>query len=146
MPEKEKLREKLVSFATEQLGKPYKYGAKPAKNPKDFDCSSFVQYVYKKIRINLPRTAIEQARCGKKVNNRKKLKAGDLIFMKGIVGRYNSEFPEGIGHVAMHIGDNKIIQVKYKKNKDGSDDGKVFIEKAEKILNRKDLRVIKRII
>ena len=66
--------------------------------------------------------------------------------MKGIVGRYNSEFPEGIGHVAMHIGDNKIIQVKYKKNKDGSDDGKVFIEKAEKILNRKDLRVIKRII
>ena len=69
-----------------------------------------------------------------------------MIFIKGTVGRYNEEFPQGIGHVAMYIGDNKIIQAKYQKNKNGSDGGEVQIDSVAKILSRKDLVVIKRII
>jgi len=74
------------------------------------------------------------------------LQIGDLIFIKGMVGRYNEEFPQGIGHVAMYIGDGKIIQAKYQKNKNGSDGGKVQVDSVAKIINRKNLVVIKRII
>jgi len=142
-----KLQEKLVYLAKESLRKPYKYGAKLSEAPKCFDCSSFVQYVYKKIGVNLPRTALEQAHIGKKVKPKKEnLQIGDLIFIKGIVGRYNQEFPQGIGHVAIYIGDGKIIQAKYQKKKDVSDGGEVRIDTVTKILNRKDLVVIKRVL
>jgi len=143
---KEKIKEKLVYFANKNLDKPYKYGAKPSEAPKVFDCSSFVQYVYKKIGINLSRTAIEQAHLGKKINSKGNLQIGDLIFFKGIVGRYSQEFPQGIGHVAMYIGDNKIIQAKYQRNKDGTDGGVVRIDTLAKMLKKKDLVIIKRII
>jgi len=70
-------KEKLVFFAKQNLGKPYKYGAKPSEAPKTFDCSSFVQYIYKKVGIALPRTALEQAHLGKKVKpKREYLTAG----------------------------------------------------------------------
>ena len=67
----EDLQEKLVHFSKENLGKPYKYGAKPAEAPKVFDCSSFAQYLYKKVGVALPRTALEQAHIGKKVKPKK---------------------------------------------------------------------------
>lgn len=74
-------KEKLVYFAKKNLGKPYKYGAKPSAAPKVFDCSSFVQYFYKKIGIDLPRAALEQANIGKKIDYKKReLEVGDLLF------------------------------------------------------------------
>jgi cell wall-associated NlpC family hydrolase len=146
MKRKEKLKRRLVYFAQKHLGKPYKYGAKPWEAPKTFDCSSFVQYLYKRINVNLPRTALEQAHLGKKVNPEKGLEIGDLIFVKGGWGHYDPQFPEGIGHVAIYIGDGKIIHAKYEKNKNGSDDGKVKEDPVKAMLNRKDLIVIKRIL
>ncbi len=109
--------EKLLFFANKHLGKPYKYGARPWQAPIIFDCSSFVQYLYKRIDIVLPRVSIEQARYGKKTT-KNKLKLGDLIFIKGGTGRYNKYFPEGIGHVALYAGNGKVIHaegVKYRK-------------------------------
>ena len=147
MKKKEALRKKLVYFAKKHLGKPYKYGAKLREAPKVFDCSSFVRYLYKRIGIDLPRTALEQAHLGKKVKPEKeKLQVGDLIFIKGSWGHYNTEFPKGIGHVAIYIGDGKIIHAKYEKNEDGSDSGKVKEEPVESLLKRKDLIVVKRIL
>jgi len=144
---KEKLRKRLVHFAKKQLGKPYKYGAKVWEAPRVFDCSSFIQYLYKRIGIDLPRTAIEQAHLGIEIEPRKeKLEVGDLLFIKGSWGHYNPEFPKGIGHVAMDIGEGKIIHAKWEKAKDGSDNGKVVEEPVEVILNREDLVVIKRIL
>lgn len=144
--EKEK-QDKIIYFAEKCLGKPYKYGAKPSEAPESFDCSSFLQYVYKKVGIKIPRTTIEQALLGKKVKPKKEiLEAGDLIFMHGTMGRYNENFPQGIGHVAMYIGDNKIVQAKYQKGKNGVDGGKVQIDDIGKLLNAKDLVIIKRII
>jgi peptidoglycan endopeptidase LytE len=144
---KENSREKIIYFAKKCLGRPYKYGAKPSEAPKIFDCSSFTQYIYKKIGIKLPRTAIDQAHSGREIEPKKEnLKAGDLIFMRGAVRHYDEKFPQGIGHVAMHIGNDEIIQAKYKKNKDGSDGGQVQINKVEKVLNSKNLVIAKRII
>ncbi len=147
MKRKEKLQERLVYLAKKQIGKPYKYGAKPSRAPKIFDCSSFIQYIFKKIGIDLPRTTIKQAHIGEAIDlKNNKLQIGDLLFFKGTVGRYNPEFPQGIGHVVMYIGDNKIIHAKWRKNKDGSDDGEVREEPSEKLLKRKDLIIIKRIL
>ena len=47
----------IVSIATQQLGKSYVWGA---TGPNSFDCSGLVQYVYKQIGINLPRTTYQQ--------------------------------------------------------------------------------------
>lgn len=147
MNKKEKLQEKLVYFAKKHLGKLYKYGAAPSEAPKKFDCSSFTQYLYNRIGINLPRNALDQAHLGRQINYEKeKLQPGDLIFIKGSLGHYNPEFPQGIGHVAMYIGNGKIINAKWKKNKDGSDGGEVREDKVEKMTKRKDLIVIKRIL
>lgn len=140
-------QKRLVYFAKKHLGKPYRYGAKLWEAPKVFDCSSFIQYLYKRIGIDLPGTALEQAHLGRKIDHRKEeLQIGDLIFIKGGWGRYDPDFPEGIGHVAMYIGDGKIIHAKWERNKNGSDNGKVKEEPVETLLNRNDLIVIKRIL
>jgi len=147
MRKKEKLQKRLVYFAKKHLGKPYKYGAKPNQAPKIFDCSSFTQYLYKRIGIDLPRSALDQAHLGKLINLKKEnLQPGDLIFIKGSWGHYNPEFLQGIGHVAIYIGNGKIIHAKWEKNRGGSDNNYVKEDKVEKMLSRKDLIVIKRIL
>ena len=141
---KEKLQKRLAHFARKHLNKPYKYGAKPWEAPRSFDCSGFIQYLYKRIKINLPRTTLEQAHFGKRIEPKKeKLEIGDLLFFKGRWGHYNPEFPGGIGHVAIYVGEGQIIKAEWNKNKKA---GKVREMPLEKILKRKDLVVIKRII
>ncbi len=110
------LRKKLVSVARSLLGKPYKYGARPEDAPEYFDCSSFTQYVYRQIGHELPRSSILQAACAPKINfSNGSFKIGDLIFFSGGQGHYNdSLFPDElkricIGHVAMYIGEAKLI-------------------------------------
>lgn len=132
-------------FARKHLGKPYKFGANPSEAPKTFDCSSFVQYLYKRIGINLPRTALDQASVGKVIKPRKDLfQVGDLFFFRGGWGHYNPQFPTGIGHVGMYIGNGKVINAKSKEF-DGKEKGLVIEEDVESYLNRKDFVVIKRI-
>ncbi|MCS7459032.1 C40 family peptidase [Paenibacillus doosanensis] len=86
----------VISIGKKYLGVPYKYGA-TAGSTKSFDCSSFTQYVYKKIGISLPRTSKEQSKAGTFVA-RKNLKAGDLVF-----------FYSPVHHVAIYIGNGKIL-------------------------------------
>lgn len=128
---------RLLFFAYKHLGKPYKYGARSYHAPKRFDCSSFVQYLYRRIGIDLPRVSIEQASCGREVK-KDQLKAGDLIFIKGGIGRYNKLFPRGIGHVAMYDGNGNVIHaegVKYRK---------VIEEPLSAFSKRSEVTVIKR--
>ena len=147
MEMKKKLQRRLVYFAKKHLGKPYKYSAMPWEAPRVFDCASFTQYLYKRIGINIPLITIRQAHLGKQVDHKKeKLQPGDLIFTRSKWGYYNPEFPKGIGHVAIYIGDGKIIHAKYKENKDGSRGGAVREDSVEVVLNQKDSLVIKRIL
>ncbi|SFV53979.1 Invasion associated protein p60 [hydrothermal vent metagenome] len=98
-----KLRAKskiLKKIAKQNLGKHYVWGA---VGPKNFDCSGFTSYVYKKKGIKIPRTSREQSKYGLYVK-RKQLKAGDLIFFD------TSRHSKGIvNHVGMYIGNNKFI-------------------------------------
>jgi cell wall-associated NlpC family hydrolase len=139
-------RARLVEEARKHLGVPYFYGAKPEEAPKRFDCSSFVQYVFRVASgIELPRTALEQAEHGRRINARRGLLPGDLIFIRGRVGRYNRKFPQGIGHVILVTGPNEVIHAKYKKVK-GKDGGAVIRQSLASVLWRKDITVIKRVI
>lgn len=145
-PRREAIQRRLVHFALKHRGKPYEYGAPQRAVPKRFDCSSFVQYLYRRVGIKLPRTAIEQALCGRTVKIRSvtDLETGDLLFFTGRWGRYDPAFPEGIGHVALYLGDGKIIHAKYVEN--GRHGGSVQRASAARWLARADLVVVKRII
>jgi len=69
------LRKKIVIEAFKYRGVKYVYGG---TSPAGFDCSGFVQYVYKKFGIDLPRTVKQMEQKGRWVE-RKHLIAGDLI-------------------------------------------------------------------
>lgn len=72
------LRKKITDYTKEFKGTRYRYGG---VSPDGFDCSGFTQYVMRKYDIELPRTASEQARVGKKVRQGK-AQPGDLVFYK----------------------------------------------------------------
>jgi peptidoglycan endopeptidase LytE len=107
-------KENLVSLARGLVGKPYKYGATLEEAPDYFDCSSLIQYLFKRTGIELPRSSILQATDakGKEIApspDFSNLEAGDLIFTRGTKGRYDDELFGGrkisIGHVAVYAGD-----------------------------------------
>lgn len=140
----EALRRRITAEATAQLGKPYDYGARWQDAPTKFDCSSFAQYLYKKIGVRLPRVSIDQALEGRRVRVRaSSLKVGDLIFIRGRNGRYNRHFPKGIGHVIVVTGPDEVIHARYRKER-GQDGGSVIRQTLAKILKREDITVIKR--
>ncbi|MEA3249369.1 MAG: NlpC/P60 family protein [Patescibacteria group bacterium] len=145
--DKENLRNRLIELAEKQLGRPYVYGAAPSAAPRIFDCSSLVQYLYEKIGFTLPRTTIEQARMGKRLRPpyRGKLKAGDIILLRGKVGRYDRLYPQGIGHVILVTGPDEVIHAKFRKV-GGRDAGEVKRQRLSTILKRKDITVVRRII
>lgn len=108
-----KQQEELVKIAKSLIGRPYQRGADSSGNPECFDCSSLVQYIFRQIGIDLPRSSILQAACGREINLLAQLEIGDLLFMRSDQGYYNDEAFGGrkiyIGHVVLYIGDGKII-------------------------------------
>ncbi|MCQ6560151.1 C40 family peptidase [Paenibacillus mendelii] len=91
---------RIISIGDNYLGVPYRFGARSGITSA-FDCSSFTQFVYKKVGIKLPRTSKSQSKVGYYVS-RSNLKKGDLVFFR--VGSGKS-----IAHVAIYAGNNKIL-------------------------------------
>lgn len=96
----------LLNDAKYYKGGRYVWGG---TSPEGFDCSGYVQYLYGKHNINLPRTAYEQSQKGEPVdiNN---LKKGDLLF-------FLTDKSRGIPvtHVGIYIGEGKFIHAASKK-------------------------------
>jgi len=140
-------KSQLIALAKSLIGRPYKYGAQPEEAPNFFDCSSFIQYIFKQIGINLPRSTILQAEKGKKIKL-KDLQPGDLLFFHSRQGHYSPKFPQGIGHVALYIGDGKTIHAASRRVRKNpiKEIGKVK-EQSLKILMKKlkPLVIIKRL-
>ncbi len=114
-------KEQLVSLARELVGKPYRYGATPEEAPNVFDCSSFTQYLFKRIGIEIPRSSILQAADtnAKELSlpaTEAALEPGDLIFMRSDRGHYRDELFGGrqmdIGHVAVYLGDGEVVHAR----------------------------------
>lgn len=88
----------LVSSAMGFIGVAYRFGG---TTPRGFDCSGFMQYVFRKaFAVNLPRTAAQQASVGVAVS-RSNLQPGDMIFFRTSGRR--------ISHVGMYVGGNRFI-------------------------------------
>lgn len=90
----------LVDEAKKQLGKPYVWGS---TGPESFDCSGFVQYVYKKFGIQLPRVSSDQALVGNKVNFNE-LMPGDLVFFDT-----RGDVDGNVSHVGIYVSEGEFI-------------------------------------
>ncbi|WP_127575670.1 C40 family peptidase [Paenibacillus barengoltzii] len=82
----------LQSEVDQVLGTPYLYGGTTTEG---FDCSGFIQYVFKQVDVDLPRTTKLQAKEGVKVE-KKNLRSGDLVF-------FNTD-GTGISHAGIYMG------------------------------------------
>ncbi len=105
LPEGE-IGSEVVKLALTRLGDPY---SQPKAGQDDFtDCSYLVQWVYRQLRINLPRTAAEQARfC---VENGLTVSAADLVPGDLVFWSYerNGRFMD-ITHVGIYAGNGKVV-------------------------------------
>ena len=88
---------RLIATAMQYMGVPYVYGG---SSPSGFDCSGFVQYVYRQSGIELPRTADIQFEVGTPVS-REELLPGDLVFFAGDY--------VNVSHVGIYLQDGEFI-------------------------------------
>jgi hypothetical protein len=96
--------------AANLIGTPYSWGGGGVNGPSrgmnqgsntvGFDCSSFVQYVFAKQGINLPRTTYDQIKHGRAINPLQ-AQPGDLLFFG------NHGVPH---HVGIYMGNGKMIE------------------------------------
>lgn len=94
----------LVADASQLVGVPYQWGG---TTPSGFDCSGFVQYVFKKSGISLNRTVATQWNSGKgKKISQSALRPGDVVFYQGTYAGANG----GPSHNGIYIGNGKFIQ------------------------------------
>ena len=90
--------EQVIKYASEFMGTPYKYGG---TTPRGFDCSGYVQYIFKEFNYRLPRNTNEQSKTGLRIN-KKDIKPGDLVFFTGRDSKSNR-----VGHVGLVIDSDK---------------------------------------
>ena len=102
----------ITSIARSHIGKPYKLGAKFKTDGTDaFDCSYLVDYIYSLIGVSAGHTAHQQHRNGSDVAL-EDLLPGDLLFRGGPWVELDESERDGISHVALYIGDGKIIEAR----------------------------------
>jgi cell wall-associated NlpC family hydrolase len=87
--------DQIIALAKTYLGCPYMWGG---MSPGHFDCSGLTGYCYFMNGILLPRDASQQVECGIEVSF-EQMQKGDLVFFGDT----------SVGHVALCIGDHKII-------------------------------------
>lgn len=86
----------IIADAKKLIGTPYQWGG---TTPSGFDCSGFVQYVFKENGVSIPRTVAAMWNDAKPVNT---LEPGDLVFFH--------TYKAGPSHVGIYIGNGKFIQ------------------------------------
>lgn len=91
-------RTKIVEEAKKYLGVPYSWGG---STPAGFDCSGYVQYVFKQHGITVPRTTELQVQVGSYIQ-KSNLSPGDLVFLQ-------NTYRAGISHVGIYIGNDQMI-------------------------------------
>lgn len=87
----------LRSTALALRGAPYRNGG---ATPNGFDCSGFVQYVYRLHGVTMPRETREQFRVGRAIG-RDELAPGDLVFFSTVA--------PGASHVGIVIDQEQFV-------------------------------------
>ena len=99
---------KMVNAAVSRVGMPYEYGA---AGPTAFDCSGLVKWSFTRAGVAMPRVAADQAMTGPAVSVTQ-LEPGDLLFY-----RTDPADPAYISHVAIYIGNGKMVHAPRKGEK-----------------------------
>ena len=96
----------IETLAKKYIGGKYIWGG---TTPEGFDCSGYVQYLYKKHGVDLPRTAWSQSKKGKPVDLAD-LQKGDLLF-------FLTDKKRGIPvtHVGIYLGNGEFIHAASRK-------------------------------
>ncbi|WP_054958635.1 C40 family peptidase [Paenibacillus dakarensis] len=111
--------EKVIQTGMKYLGTPYEYGS-DRNTTTTFDCSDFVRQAYLEgAGIKLPSNSRTQGAWikekGTDVSKLSELKRGDLVFFMSYKGSSSSDYAgvdkskERITHVAIYLGDNKLL-------------------------------------
>ena len=91
---------RILSTGDRYVGKKYVYGGETPSG--GFDCSGFVQYVFGRHGVDLPRTSRQQAGAGRALSRKLgSLKPGDLMLFSSKGRR--------VDHVAIYAGNNRIL-------------------------------------
>lgn len=157
--------DEVVKSAPSFVGVPYKYGTSISYDaPQSFDCSAFVAYLYSQSGVALPRITVDQFAYGQEIA-KESIQPGDAIFSKNgdgdemaefttvidgqtvskkVVHSFSVEFPglkipEGVEHVGIYLGDNKVIHASGKWYK-----GEVVIEDLDSTPAFKEIRGYRR--
>jgi cell wall-associated NlpC family hydrolase len=84
----------VIAEAKKYLGVKYVWGG---EDPKGFDCSGLVQYVYGKFGVDMPRVAADQAKTGRAIS-KADARPGDLVF-----------YGKPATHVGVYLGNNTML-------------------------------------
>lgn len=87
----------IINTAKDYMGVPYVFGG---DTPDGFDCSGYLEYVFAKHGIRIPRTADEQYKLGKLVKQTD-LVPGDLVFF--------TTYEPGASHCGIYLGNGNFI-------------------------------------
>jgi cell wall-associated NlpC family hydrolase len=91
----------VTKTALRYLGVPYVWGGESFNG---VDCSGFVQAVFHRNGIELPRTADAQFEVGRRISERG-LQPGDLVFFQ--------TYAEGASHVGIYLGSGQFVHASY---------------------------------
>jgi SH3-like domain-containing protein len=90
----------MLAFSKKFVGLPYRWAG---ISTFGFDCSGFVQMLYRQIGVILPRDAEDQANWGRLMPvNKSDLEPGDLVYLG---------FDNKISHAGVYLGNNKFINI-----------------------------------
>jgi cell wall-associated NlpC family hydrolase len=89
-----------ANLVQKYLGVNYVWGG---TSPQGFDCSGLIQYVYRSLGVNIPRTTYDQWDAGKPVQG--DLQPGDAVFFTGSDPRGGKP-----GHEGMYLGNGLFIE------------------------------------
>src|ERR1700689_687497 len=102
-------RDSLVALTRAQIGRRYRFGGSTPEH--GFDCSGLVRYVMAALKIDLPRTAHEQAKSGQTVpRDTAQLQPGDLLMFGSA---------RHISHVGIYVGSGHFVQASSKAGRVG---------------------------
>jgi len=88
----------IIALAKEFIGLPYYWAG---TTPYGYDCSGFIQTIFKMNGIHLLRDADQQYEQGEEIATRDRLIKGDVVFW--------STYKPGASHVGIYIGNNEYI-------------------------------------
>jgi cell wall-associated NlpC family hydrolase len=96
--------ERAVSYAYQQIGKPYEWAA---AGPDSFDCSGLTMRAWERGGVQLPHWSVAQYEQTQRVGLAE-LRRGDLVFFASDKDDHGS-----IYHVGLYVGDGRMIEAPY---------------------------------